>query len=161
MIEDKCDFRFKEKQEESIKAIVQLNDTFITLPTGYGKSIMFFYLTEIFEALAGENSSIVVISTLQALMLDQVQKLEKLSIKSVVVCEIRKDKGVGQKISEGQFSIVFSSPEAAFTTGMWRKSLTSGVFHDRVKAVVIDEAHCITEWGGEFRKEYDRLYELR
>ncbi|XP_063444125.1 recQ-like DNA helicase BLM [Mytilus trossulus] len=161
MIEDKYDFKFKDKQEESIKAIVQLNDTFVTLPTGYGKSSIYFYLPEIFEALTGEKSSIVVISPLQALMLDQVQKLEKLSITSVVVGEIQKDKGVGQKISEGQFSIVFSSPEAALTSGMWRKSLTSGVFHDRVKAVVIDEAHCITEWGGEFRKEYDRLNELR
>jgi superfamily II DNA helicase RecQ len=47
---------------------------------------------------------------------------------------------------EGAFTTVFTSPEAALTHGMWKRCFTSGFFHDNLKAIVIDEAHCITEW---------------
>ena len=54
--------------------------------------------------------------------------------------------GVVDNISAGDYSVVFSSPEAALLPGIWRRSFTSGVFNDHMKALIIDEAHCITEW---------------
>ncbi|CAG2238573.1 recQ [Mytilus edulis] len=133
-IEDKYMFEFKDKQRESIENILQLNDTVVILPTGYGKSRIYFHLPELFEKLSGEKSTVLVISPLQALMKDQISKLEQLNISATVV---------------------------ALTPGLWRTSLTKGQFHSHIKAVVIDEAHCITQWGGEFRRHYDRLAELR
>ncbi|CAC5356293.1 recQ [Mytilus coruscus] len=94
-------------------------------------------------------------------MKDQISKLEQLNISATVVGEFQPDKGVVENIAAGKYSIVFSSPEAALTPGLWRTSLTKGQFHSQIKAVVIDEAHCITQWGGEFRRHYDRLAELR
>ncbi|XP_052061516.1 uncharacterized protein LOC127701600 isoform X2 [Mytilus californianus] len=93
-----------------------------------------------------KKSSILVISPLQALMLDQMKKLQDMGITATVVGECQKDKGVADRISAGDYSIVFSSPEAALLPGLWRRSLTSGNFNTAVKAVIIDEAHCITEW---------------
>ena len=77
-------------------------------------------------------------------MMDQVTKLTSIGINATVVGECRKDKGIADKIAEGAFITVFTSPEAALTPGMWR-CFTSGFFHDNLKAIVIDEAHCITE----------------
>jgi hypothetical protein len=47
---------------------------------------------------------------------------------------------------DGTFSIMFSYPEAALRPGFWRRCFTSGKFHDNFQAVVVDEAHCMTEW---------------
>lgn len=127
------------------------------LPTGYGKSRIYFHLPELFD----DETSVLVISPLQALMLDQLKKLEELHISATVVGECQPVKSVADDISAGKYSIVFSSPEAVLSPGLWRRSLTRGVFHRRMKAVIIDEAHCITEWGGEFRTQYSKLSELR
>lgn len=53
--------------------------------------------------------------------------------------------GVVDNISAGDYSVVFSSPEAALLPGIWR-SFTNGLFNDHMKALIIDEAHCITLW---------------
>ena len=79
-------------------------------------------------------------------MTDQVAKLDKLKISSTVVGESQLDKSVASRIMDGTFSIVFSSPEAALTPGFWRRCFTSGKCHDNFQAVVVDEAHCMTEW---------------
>ncbi|CAC5367376.1 GUCY1B [Mytilus coruscus] len=127
----------REKQLDSVKSILENKDCFIVLPTGYGKSRIYFHLPELFEMTTTKKSSILVISPLQALMLDQMKKLQDMGITATVVGECQKDKG------------------------LWRRSLTSGNFNTAVKAVIIDEAHCITEWGAEFRQEYSMLDELR
>jgi len=92
-IELQYSFKFKDKQFDSIKSILQSRDTFIVLPTGYGKSRIYFHLPELFEMITGEKSCILIISPLQALMLDQVEKLTRLGIKATVVGECQKDKG--------------------------------------------------------------------
>jgi superfamily II DNA helicase RecQ len=61
------------------------------------------------------NGTVLVISPIQTLMLYQVVKLDRLGIRSTLVGECQKDKGIATKIMEGEFSIVFSSPEAALT----------------------------------------------
>ncbi|XP_052058943.1 uncharacterized protein LOC127699228 [Mytilus californianus] len=161
VIETKYSFEFKEKQIEAINSIVNGKDTFIVLPTGYGKTKIYSHLPEIYGLLNNMMGTILVISPLQSLMLDQVAKMSAIGIDATIVGECQPDKSVATQILKGDFGIVFSSPEAALTPGMWRKCFTSGVFRDNLKAVVIDEAHCITEWGGEFRQEYSRLGELR
>jgi superfamily II DNA helicase RecQ len=79
-------------------------------------------------------------------MTDQVTKLDKLKISSTVVGESQLDKSVASRIMDGTFSIMFSYPEAALRPGFWRRCFTSGKFHDNFQAVVVDEAHCMTEW---------------
>ncbi|VDI56293.1 ATP-dependent DNA helicase RecQ [Mytilus galloprovincialis] len=67
----------------------------------------------------------------------------------------------GYGIKEGKFSFLFSSPESALMP-QWRSVFMSDVWQNKLKLIAIDEAHCVSEWGGEsFRKEYQRLFELR
>ncbi|CAC5368440.1 recQ [Mytilus coruscus] len=146
VIETKYSFEFKEKQIEAINSIANGKDTFIVLPTGYGKTKIYSHLPEIYGLLNNMMGTILVISPLQSLMLDQVAKMSAIGIDATIVGECQPDKSVADHILKGDFGIVFSSPEAALTPGMWRKCFTSGVFCDNLKAVVIDEAHCITEW---------------
>lgn len=145
-IEHKYNFSFKAKQRDAINAIVEGADTFVVLPTGYGKTKIYAHLPEIFEMRDGVQATVLVISPLQALMADQVNKLTALGINATVLGEIQLDNSIPEKVMCGQFSIVFCSPEAALTPGRWRRCITSGSFRDNLKAVVIDEAHCITQW---------------
>ena len=146
-IETKYSFKFKEKQIQAIKSIVSGKDTFVVLPTGYGKTKIYAHLPEIYKHL-DNFGTVLVISPLKSLMMDQVTKLTSIGINATLVGECQKDKGVADKIAEGAFTTVFTSPEAALTPapGMWRTCFTSGFSHDNLKAIVIDEAHCITEW---------------
>ena len=73
-IEAKYGFHFKEKQLSAIKSIVEGNDTFVVLPTGYGKSKIYMHLPEIFEFVEKQKGTVLVISPLQSLMLDQTSK---------------------------------------------------------------------------------------
>ncbi|XP_076116508.1 ATP-dependent DNA helicase RecQ-like [Mytilus galloprovincialis] len=160
-LEAKYDFIFKEKQKLAITSIFNCQDTFVVLPTGYGKSKIYSHLPELYELVTHAKGTVLVISPIQALMIDQVTKLENNGVSATFLGEKQTDKSIPARIIEGEFSIVFSSPEAVLNKGPWRRCITQGVFHDHLKAVVIDEAHCITQWGGEFRKEYSHLGELR
>ncbi|VDI69574.1 ATP-dependent DNA helicase RecQ [Mytilus galloprovincialis] len=160
-IEMKYAFKFKEKQMESIKYIMEGKDTFIVLPTGYGKSKIYSHLPEIHGLVRDTPGTVLVISPLQSLMKDQVSKLNKIGISATLVGECQSDKNIADLIREGQYQLVFSSPEAALTPGFWRRCFTTGVFHDNLLAVVVDEAHCIIEWGDDFRPEYGNLAHLR
>lgn len=93
IIQDRYAFIFKEKQLDSVKSILENKDCFIVLPTGYGKSRIYFHLPELFEMKTTKKSSILVISPLQALMLDQTKKLQDMGITATVVGECQKDKG--------------------------------------------------------------------
>ena len=88
-IESKYDFTFKEKQLTAIKSIIDNKDTFIVLPTGYGKSKIYVHFPEIYELVNNDQGTVLVISPLQSLMTDQVTKLDKLKISSIVVGETR------------------------------------------------------------------------
>ncbi|CAC5393926.1 unnamed protein product [Mytilus coruscus] len=74
-------------------------------------------------------------------MIDQVTKLENNGVSATFVGEKQTDKSIPARIIEGEFSIVFSSPEAVLNKGPWRRCITQGVFHENLKAVVIDETH--------------------
>ena len=78
-IELKHNFKFKDKQISAIESILKDNDTFIVLPTGYGKSKIYAHLPEIYKIL-GLEATVLVISPLQALMIDQFNKFNQLGI---------------------------------------------------------------------------------
>ncbi len=144
---------FKPLQEEIITSIIEGNDTFALLPTGGGKSICFQIPALIKEGIC------VVISPLIALMQDQVQNLQKKEIKAIALTS-------GIKYSEldtlldnciyGNYKFLYLSPER----------LQQDIVKERLKRmninlIAVDEAHCISQWGNDFRPSYKKINILR
>ena len=119
------------------------SDVFVSLPTGSGKSLCYWVLPGAFNRLKKTQDSIIlVVSPLIALMKDQVASLKDKGIETVYVgekCDL-------DKVYGGSYPILFISPEALLTDSKWRDVLLSQVYQEQLMAVVIDEAHCVKKW---------------
>ena len=144
---------FRPLQEEIIQSILDVKDTLALLPTGGGKSICFQV-----PALANEGLCLVV-SPLIALMKDQVENLNKKGIRALAVysgmsfLELKK---ILQNASYGNYKFLYVSPER-LETNLFLEYLPAM----NINLIAIDEAHCISQWGYDFRPPYLRVAKLR
>ncbi|MFN2394679.1 MAG: ATP-dependent DNA helicase RecQ [Bacteroidales bacterium] len=144
---------FRPLQEEIIQSVLDGNDTLALLPTGGGKSICFQV-----PAIAREGICIVV-SPLIALMKDQVSNLNKRGIKAVAVYSGQTKSEMDVAIDNcayGDVKFLYLSPER-LSTDLIRNRLPKM----KVNLVAIDEAHCISQWGYDFRPPYLKIAEIR
>lgn len=145
---------FRPKQEEAIRHLWEGRDVCVVMPTGGGKSLCYQL-----PAALREHGTAVVISPLIALMQDQVWQLRQMGIPAAFLNSSLGDAArseVKRKAVAGEFRLLYLSPELAVTdsTLKWLKDVAISFF-------AIDEAHCISEWGHEFRPEYRQLGKLR
>ncbi len=144
---------FKPLQEEIINSVLEGEDTFALLPTGGGKSICFQIPALLKDGIC------IVISPLIALMQDQVKNLQQKNIKAIALPS-------GIKYSEldtlldnciyGNYKFLYLSPER----------LQQDIVQERLKKmninlIAVDEAHCISQWGSDFRPSYKKIEILR
>ena len=136
----------KQEQANAIKHFVIGNDVFISLPTGYGKSLCFLLLPRVFDLLKAVPGKfiILVVSPLPALMKDQVSSANALGLSAAMISD-RESTPISMKndIKKGNYQIIFISPEALFVSIEWRNVLSSDVFQNNLVGFVVDEAHCV------------------
>lgn len=145
---DKAEFR--EGQYEAIEAAVVNKRSLVVQKTGWGKSLVYFIASKIIsEEMPGVT---VVITPLLALMENQCEAAEKIGLRTAVFnSKVDKDEML-QRVKEKQVDVMFLTPESMIK--MQNDGVFSGVV---INFLVIDEAHCISDWGHDFRLTYTQL----
>ena len=144
---------FRPKQRAIIEAGLDGRDVLAILPTGGGKSLCYQLPALMREGLT------VVVSPLIALMKDQVDQMEAAGVAATFLNSTISYSESQQRLKglyRGQYKLLYVAPERIFAEGF-----IEDLKRWRVCAVAIDEAHCISEWGHQFRPEYRKLAELR
>ncbi|GAC28648.1 DNA helicase RecQ [Brumicola pallidula] len=144
--------QFRSTQQDIINSVLQQRNTLAIMPTGGGKSLCYQIPAMVFDGLT------IVISPLISLMQDQVRQLVELDIPAVVLnsaltTDVYQDNIASLK--DGKVKLLFLAPETAL-----QPSILGLLQSINVPFIAIDEAHCISEWGHEFRPEYRQLDRL-
>ncbi|MBN1838620.1 MAG: DNA helicase RecQ [Campylobacterales bacterium] len=144
---------FRANQEEAVNAILSQKDLMMILPTGAGKSLCYQLPSLVMEGMS------VVISPLLALMHDQITALSAFGIKAAMISSMQSSQEIQESMRacrNGEIKLLYVAPERLKGESFlhFLQTLCLNFF-------VIDEAHCVSEWGHEFREDYRQLFRLK
>lgn len=144
---------FRPLQEEIINSVLENNDTFALLPTGGGKSVCFQIPALIKDGIC------IVVSPLVALMKDQVNSLKEKGIKAMAITSGIRYSELDSLLDNciyGNYKFLYLSPER-----LQQDIVKQRIEQMNVNLIAVDEAHCISQWGNDFRPAYKNITILR
>jgi ATP-dependent DNA helicase RecQ len=144
---------FRALQQESMQLVMEKHDSVVVLSTGGGKSLCYQVPAVCRDGMA------IIVSPLIALMKDQVDSLTACGVPAAFVnSSLSADERrlVAQRISSGELKMLFAAPER-----LVQQSMIQFLQKTQISFIAIDEAHCISHWGHDFRPEYRQLHTLR
>ena len=146
---------FRDGQYEAIEATLTNKRTLVVQRTGWGKSLVYFICTKLLRDIG--KGVTVVVSPLLVLMQNQIESAEKMGLACDVLNSTVADRRVDiiDSLVRGEIDLLLVTPESLFKEDVQKalKDIKIGLF-------VIDEAHCISDWGHDFRLDYGRLYKV-
>lgn len=145
--------QFRPLQGEVIKKVLEKKDTLVIMPTGGGKSLCYQIPAMLFDGLT------IVISPLISLMKDQVEQLDEYGVPALYLNSTLTPQQYNRNVSKlrnGSVKLLYLAPET-----LMMESTRNLLSELKVDCFTIDEAHCISEWGHDFRPEYRQLADVR
>lgn len=149
---------FRPGQEAIVADVLQGRDVLAIMPTGGGKSLCFQLPAVLRDGLT------IVVSPLIALMQDQVRLLEEQGIHATFINSSLSGHEIASRIeaaASGAYKLLYLAPERLLQSEFLRSALPRIAQSPGIRAIVIDEAHCVSEWGHDFRPEYRQLADVR
>ncbi len=145
--------QFRLQQREIVNDVLAGRDALVVMPTGAGKSLCYQLPAVVLRGLT------LIVSPLISLMTDQVRQMRALRIPAIMLCSGQsgdEQREVMSRLRNGFRGLLYVAPERFSTPGFF-----SIITQRELSLLAIDEAHCISQWGHDFRPEYLRLGEIR